>query len=68
MAAIRIACALALGVAAGMVATTPIWAGPDLQSQYAGPLPPKETVYRPGCWPDITLIDLGYPRCVRAPE
>ena len=62
MAAIRILCALALGIA------TPTWAGPDMQNEYLWPLPPKETVNRPGCWPDITLIDLGHPRCVRAPE
>jgi hypothetical protein len=64
MAAIRIACAL--GLAAATVAT-PMWAGPDSQNEHAGPLP-KETVYRPVCWPDIVLTDSGYPRCVRAPE
>ena len=68
MAAIRISCAVALGIAAAMVATTPTWAGLDSQNQYAGPLPLKDTVYRPGCWPDIALIEFGYPRCVRAPE
>jgi hypothetical protein len=51
MAAIRIACAFALGIAAGMVATAPTWAGPDMQNQYAGPLPPKETVYGPAAGP-----------------
>jgi hypothetical protein len=68
MAAIRISHAVAHGIAAAMVATTPTWVGLDSQNQYAGPLPPKETVYRPGCWPDIALIEFGYPRCVRAPE
>ena len=68
MAPIGTVCALALAIGATMVATAPTWAGPDSQNPCPGPLPPKETVYRPDCGPDIALMDSGYPRCVRAAE
>ena len=67
MVLIRTVRALAFGIAAAMAATTPAGsASPDSQNQCAKPLAPKQTVYRPDCWPDISLIDS--PRCVRAPE
>jgi hypothetical protein len=68
MATIRMVCGLALWIAGAMVATTPTWAGPNVQDRGAGPLPPRETVYVPDCWPDLALIDVGLPRCVRPPE
>jgi hypothetical protein len=59
MALMKMMCALALGVACAMAATTQTWGSPDLESQLAGPLPPTETVYWPECGPEVALVDSG---------
>ena len=55
MALTRMMCALALGGIFAMAASTPsarASAGPDWQDRWTGPLPPRETIYRPECWLD----------------
>jgi hypothetical protein len=56
MALIRLMCALALGGTFAAVAVAP-WtkalAGPDVQQHtWVGPIPPKDTIYRPECMLD----------------
>jgi hypothetical protein len=73
MALTRFICAalivgIVFAVAAIMATSTTLGGPPDSQSKWAAPFPPKETIYRPECWPDIAVMDSGLPRCVRAPE
>jgi hypothetical protein len=55
MALTKLTCALVLGgtvATAAILSSTITQARPDAQSWSAGPLPAKETVYRPECWLD----------------
>jgi hypothetical protein len=67
-----ISAALAMGIAIAVVATlatSMTLAGPPHpQSKWPAPFPPRETINRPECWPDIAIMDAGLPRCVRAPD
>jgi hypothetical protein len=55
MALTKMTCVLILGGTVAMAAilsSTITQARPDAHSRSAGPLPAKETVYRPECWLD----------------
>ena len=55
MALTKMMCALVLGGIVAMAAILPssvARAHPEAHSRSAGPLPAKETVYRPECWLD----------------
>ena len=51
MALRQLMCALVLGGTLAMATITPstTWAGAD-SPELMGPMPPRETIYRPECW------------------